>query len=126
MGALRGKVAVVTGASRGLGKGIALGLGELISYSVCKAGLRRLTSDLAAELVGTGVAVLEVWPPASTTEGVLADRDVFDDPSRWLPPVFTGCVVAALVAANGYTARAGGAFAIKDLAGELGVPVPAV
>jgi dehydrogenase/reductase SDR family member 1 len=98
----------------------------LISYSVCKAGLRRLTSDLAAELDGTGVTVLEVWPPASTTEGVLADGYVFDDLSRWLPPVFTGRVVAALVAANGNAARSGGAFAIKDLAGELGVPVPAV
>jgi dehydrogenase/reductase SDR family protein 1 len=95
----------------------------LISYSVCKAGLRRLTSDMAAELDGTGVTVVEVWPPATTTEGVLADRDVFGDLSRWAPPVFTGRVVAALVAERN-VGRSGGAFAIRDLADELGVPVP--
>jgi dehydrogenase/reductase SDR family member 1 len=95
----------------------------LVSYSVCKAALRRLTSDLAAELDGTGVAVVEVWPPATTTEGVLADSDVFGDLSRWLPPLFTGRVVAAL-AAEGNGSRSGGAFAITELADELGVPVP--
>ena len=97
----------------------------LISYSVCKAGLRRLTSDMAAELDGTGVTVLEVWPPASTTEGVLADPEVFGDLSRWLPPVFTGRVVAALVADDN-AGRSGRAFAIKDLADDLGISVPVV
>lgn len=97
----------------------------LISYSVCKAGLRRLTSDMAAELDGTGVSVVEVWPPASTTEGVLADSEVFGDLSRWLPPVFTGRVVAALVADDN-AGRSGRAFAITELADELGVQVPVV
>jgi len=97
----------------------------LISYSVCKAGLRRLTSDMAAELDGTGVNVVEVWPPATTTEGVIADWDVFGDLDGWLPPVFTGRVVAAFVA-DGGTGRSGSAFAIKDLADKLGVPVPVV
>jgi NAD(P)-dependent dehydrogenase (short-subunit alcohol dehydrogenase family) len=92
----------------------------LISYSVCKAGLRRLTSDMAVELDGTGITVLEVWPPASTTEGVLADQDVFGDLSRWIPPAFTGRVVAALVAEEN-AVRSGRAFAITDLADELGV-----
>jgi NAD(P)-dependent dehydrogenase (short-subunit alcohol dehydrogenase family) len=95
----------------------------LISYSVCKAGLRRLTSDMAAELDGTGISVIEVWPPATTTEGVVADQDVFGDLSGWLPPLFTGRVVAAFVADAGPD-RSGSAFAIADLAGELGVPVP--
>jgi hypothetical protein len=78
---------------------------------------------MAAELDGTGVAVVEVWPPASTTEGVLADPEVFGDLSRWIAPVFTGRVVAAL-AAEDNTERSGRALAINDLAGELDVPVP--
>jgi dehydrogenase/reductase SDR family member 1 len=114
---------VINVASHYAGTGKKPGSKVLISYSVCKAGLRRLTSDMAAELDGTGVTVLEVWPPATTTEGVLADEDVFGDLSGWLPPVFTGRVVAALVAGDNVH-RSGQAFAIKDLADELSVPVP--
>ena len=40
----------------------------LIPYSVGKAGLHRLTADIAAQLDGTGVAVLEFCrsPPPPT------------------------------------------------------------
>jgi NAD(P)-dependent dehydrogenase (short-subunit alcohol dehydrogenase family) len=95
----------------------------ILPYSVCKAGLHRLTSDTALELRGTGVAVVEVWPPASTTEGVLAQQEVWGDLVGWLPPVFTGRVVAALVSAGDTPSRSGQALAIADLADQLGVSV---
>jgi NAD(P)-dependent dehydrogenase (short-subunit alcohol dehydrogenase family) len=59
----------------------------LIPYSVGKAGLHRLTADIAAELDGTGVAVVELWPHPTRTEGVLADSTVFGDISGWDDPV---------------------------------------
>lgn len=93
----------------------------IVPYSVCKAGLHRLTSDMALELRGTGVAVVEVWPPATTTEGVLAQKEVWDDIDGWLPPVFTGRVVAALASAGDALSRSGQALAVTDLADELGV-----
>jgi NAD(P)-dependent dehydrogenase (short-subunit alcohol dehydrogenase family) len=93
----------------------------LISYSVGKAGLHRLTSDMAVELRDTGVAVIAVWPPATRTEGVLADADVFGDLSRWREPIFTGRVVAAFVATREPLAFSGQALVITDLASELGV-----
>lgn len=97
----------------------------ILPYSVCKAGLHRLSNDMAVELRDTGVAVLEIWPPASTTEGVLAQQDVWGDLSDWKPPLFTGRVVAAFVAAEDAMARTGQALVIDDLAAELGVSASA-
>lgn len=94
----------------------------ILPYSVCKAGLHRLSSDMAVELRPTGVAVVSVWPPASTTEGVLAEPDVFGDLGDWKPPLYTGRVVAAFAAAREGLARSGEALVIDDLAVELGVP----
>jgi dehydrogenase/reductase SDR family protein 1 len=96
----------------------------ILPYSVCKAGLHRLTSDMAVELRGTGVAVVEVWPPASTTEGVLAQKEVWGDLDGWLPPAFTGRVVAALASAGDALSRSGQALAVTDLAEQLGVGSP--
>jgi NAD(P)-dependent dehydrogenase (short-subunit alcohol dehydrogenase family) len=93
----------------------------LISYSVGKAGLHRLTSDMAAELRDTGVAVIAVWPPGSRTEGVLAEPELFGDLSRWREPIFTGRVIAAFLATRGALELTGQALVITDLASELGV-----
>jgi NAD(P)-dependent dehydrogenase (short-subunit alcohol dehydrogenase family) len=194
-GSLSGKIAAVTGASRGLGKGIALDLGEagatvyvtgrstaasegalpgtiddtadevtrlggvgvavrcdhrvdseveqvfapshaagpltgglrrsraILPYSVCKAGLHRLTANMAADLADLGIAVVEVWPPASTTEGVLADPDVWGDLSDWKPPLLTGRVIAAFASTGEGLARTGQVLVVDDLAEELGVRV---
>lgn len=93
----------------------------ILPYSVCKAGLRRLSNDMAVELRDKGVAVVEVWPPFSETEGVLAQPDVFDDISRAKAPLFTGRVVAALVAGESLLPRSGEALIIEEHAKGLGV-----
>jgi len=93
----------------------------ILPYSVGKAGLHRLSSDMAVELREHGVAVIEVWPPASVTEHVRARPELFGDLSQWKPVLFTGRVVAALAAESDPMARSGQAVAIDDLAKELGV-----
>jgi len=96
----------------------------ILAYSVGKAGLQRLTGDMAVELRDRNVAVVAVWPPASTTEGVVAEPDVAGDLSKWRPPIFTGRVVAALAARDDVLARSGDALVITDLAEELGIADP--
>jgi len=93
----------------------------ILPYSVCKAGLHRLSADMAVELRDTGVAVISVWPPGSTTEGVLDQPDVFGDLSTWKPPLFTGRVVAELIARGNVMASSGEALVITDLAQDLGI-----
>jgi len=95
----------------------------ILPYSVGKAGLHRLSADMATELLDHGVAVLSIWPPASRTEGVLDQPDVWGDVSGWRPPLFTGRVVAALVASGDCLARSGQALVIEDLAKEFGIRV---
>ena len=93
----------------------------LISYSVGKAAVHRLTSDMAVELREAGVAVVAVWPPGTRTEGVLAEPEIFGDLTRWRDPIFTGRVVAAFLAARDALEVTGQALVITDLASELGI-----
>jgi len=80
-----------------------------------------MSGDMAIELREFGVAVVSVWPPASRTEGVLAQREVFGDVAKWREPIFTGRVIAALAASNDLLARSGEALIIEDLAVNLRV-----
>ena len=98
----------------------------IMPYSVGKAALHRLSAKMAVELRKFGVAVVEVWPPFSRTEGVLAEPNVFDDLETARPTLFTGRVVAAFVARDDVMASSGDALVIQDLAETLGVPDPAV
>jgi len=92
-----------------------------LPYSVGKAALYRLTADMAVELADRGVAVIEIWPPATKIEAVLASPEKFGDLSGWREPVYTGRVLAALLAKGDTLPKSGRAFAIDDLAKELGV-----
>ncbi len=93
----------------------------VLPYGVAKAGLDRMTSDMAEELAEHRVAVVSLWPPATATEGMLAEASPEDDPGKWLSPVFTGRVVAALAAESNVIARSGNVLIVKTVAPELGV-----
>jgi NAD(P)-dependent dehydrogenase (short-subunit alcohol dehydrogenase family) len=84
----RGRGLIVNVASHFAATGKTPGSPVLIPYSVGKAGLHRLTADMATELDGTGIDVVELWPHPTRTEGVLADSTVFGDvrPRRSVPP----------------------------------------
>lgn len=103
------------------GKNSSMMSDALISYSVGKAGLHRLTSDMAVELSDAGVAVIAVWPPGTRTEGVLAEPEIFGDLSRWREPIFTGRVVAAFLSKHEGLDLTGQALVITDLATEFGI-----
>jgi dehydrogenase/reductase SDR family protein 1 len=94
---------------------------SIIPYSVGKAAVHHMTQDMAADLRTYGVAVISLWPPATKTEAVLAQPEVFGDLSEWREPIFTGTVVAAFVATVDPLAHAGQALAVEQLAAELGV-----
>lgn len=117
----QGEGLIVNVASHAAGTSKRAGSQTTVPYSVCKAGLHRLTSDMAAELLEHGVAVVAVWPPGTRTEGVLAQPELFENLDRWQAPIFTGRVVAAFAATGHGLERSGEALVIKDLADELGV-----
>src|SRR5215831_5483760 len=94
----------------------------VLPYSVGKAALHRLTSDMAVELRDKNIAVVEVWPPATKIEAVLAEPQRFGDLSGWREPVYTGRALAKLLAGEGEaTRRSGQTLAIENLASEFGV-----
>ncbi len=116
----RGEGLIVNVASHAAGTGKSAGSDMIVPYSVVKAGLHRLTSDMAAELREHGVTVVAVWPPGSRTEGVLAQPELFPDLDKWKEPIFTGRVVASFAMAGNGPERSGEALVITDLAEELG------
>lgn len=93
----------------------------VVPYGVAKAALDRTTADMAAELFDHGVAVLSLWPPPSTTEGMLAAAGPTDDIRQWSSPVLTGRVIAALATHPQTLARTGTALRVRDLADEFGI-----
>ena len=117
----RGRGSIINVSSHAAGRVKSAGSKSTIPYTVVKAGLNRMSADMATELGGTGIAVLSIWPPATKTEGVLADREVWGDLSEWNAPLFTGRVVAALVARVDLSTRSGEALAIEELAREFGI-----
>lgn len=110
---------IVNVASHASGRSKAPGGRMIVPYSVCKAGLHRLSSDMAAELREHGVAVVAVWPPGSRTEGVLSEPELFPSLAEWKEPIFTGRVVAALATAGNALERSGEALVVTDLAEEF-------
>jgi dehydrogenase/reductase SDR family protein 1 len=120
----QGSGLVVNVASHGAGTGKSATSRVILPYSVGKAALHRLSADMSVELRDFGVAVLSIWPPASRTEGMLA-QPMFDNVDDWKPTLFTGRVVAAFAAAGDWLARSGEALVVDDLARELGIDDPA-
>lgn len=115
---------IINVASHAAGRGKSARSRVILPYSVGKAGLHRLSADMAVELRDTGVAVISVWPPATRTEQTLAHEEVWGDISDWRPPVFTGRVIAAFIARADTLPRSGEAIVVEDLADELGISDP--
>jgi NAD(P)-dependent dehydrogenase (short-subunit alcohol dehydrogenase family) len=101
MSNLAGKVAVVTGASRGVGRGVALGLGE--------AG--------ATVYITGRTVVVSLHPGLVRTENVMRAAEFFDL-SNSESPQFIGRAVAALAADPSMMEKSGQVLIAATLAQE--------
>ncbi|WP_327147915.1 SDR family NAD(P)-dependent oxidoreductase [Nocardia sp. NBC_01329] len=112
----------------------AVSYGHNVVYGVGKAGLDKMTADMAVELRPHGVAVVSVWPGLVRTE-LLATatrttddgRTVVDLPGQGTfdishaeSPRFVGRGVAALSGDPGVFERSGGTQSTAELAARYG------
>jgi dehydrogenase/reductase SDR family protein 1 len=141
-----GNVALVTGASRGVGRGIALGLlaagfrvygtGRSIDqadwaaqrhlgntiYGIAKAATDKMTSDTAVELKPFDVPVISLYPGLVRTEAVLAAaKSGAFDLSTSESPEFSGRVINALFNDPNLISRTGQVLVAAAVAKEFGV-----
>ena len=92
------------------------------SYGAGKAGLDRLTKDMAQELAPKNVAALVLYPGAVATEFILDSAGQTGmDVSQLQTPLFVGRTAAALLAADDRMARSGSIQWCEDLAEEFDV-----
>ena len=96
-------------------------IGAVLPYGVAKAALDRMTADMAEDLRPHRVTALSLWPPPTSTPGMLAAAGPDDDPTSWSLPEFTGRVVAALAVSDHFE-RTGQSLRARELAAEMGVP----
>ena len=90
------------------------------SYGTGKAGLDRLTADMAIELEPKGVAAVALYPGSVSTEFIqdaAAARGM--DLSKSQTPLFVGRSVAALLASGDLRSRTGSIQWVEDLAEEF-------
>ncbi len=92
------------------------------AYGVGKAGLDRLTADMAIELRGTGVAAVTLYPGLVATEFTVswAERQGLDLAGAQTP-LLVGRSVAALADASDLATRSGSIQRVDDLAEEFDV-----
>lgn len=93
------------------------------SYGAGKAGLDRLTADMAIELEPKGIAAISLYPSSVKTEFIVAAAAQgvgvnLDDAQS---PLFVGRTVAALADAEDLLARSGTIQWVEDLAEEFDV-----
>jgi dehydrogenase/reductase SDR family protein 1 len=93
-----------------------------VPYGVGKAGVDKLTADMAHELRPHGVAVISLWPGAVRTEALVAnaERWSFVDLARAQSPRLSGRAVAVLAADANVIEKSGRALRVSDLAAEYG------
>lgn len=105
-----------------------------VAYGVGKAGLDKMTADMAHELAPHGVHVVSVWPGLVRTELVLAGAKTDAEGRSWLElgpegrfdlsgaesPRFVGRGVAALVTSPDRPELSGTAVTVSALADRYG------
>jgi NAD(P)-dependent dehydrogenase (short-subunit alcohol dehydrogenase family) len=90
------------------------------SYGAGKAGLDRLTADMAHELKPKGVAAMVLYPGAVSTEFIVdSAKQTGMDLSKTQTPLFVGRAAAALLAADDLMERTGTIQWVEDLAEEF-------
>lgn len=92
-----------------------------VAYGVGKAGVDRMTRDMARELKPHGVAVVSLWPGIVKTERLLLEPDrIGFDPSKGESPQFSGRAVAALVGDPDRLKVTGESLVVAELALKYG------
>jgi NAD(P)-dependent dehydrogenase (short-subunit alcohol dehydrogenase family) len=90
------------------------------SYGAGKAGLDRLTKDMAVELEPKGVAAVVLYPGAVATEFILDSQEQSGmDVTQLQSTLFVGRAAAALLGADDLMARSGSIQWVEDLAEEF-------
>ncbi len=90
------------------------------SYGAGKAGLDRLTADMAIELEPKGVAAVVLYPGAVSTEFIQDAAAVQEmDLSSMQTPIFVGRAAVALLTASDLQSRSGSIQWVEDLAEEF-------
>ena len=88
------------------------------SYGAGKAGLDRLTADMAIELEPKGVAAITLYPGSVATEFILDARGEAPEAQT---PLLVGRSVAAVVQADDLMSRSGSIQWVEDLVDEFGL-----
>jgi dehydrogenase/reductase SDR family protein 1 len=92
-----------------------------VAYGVGKAGVDRMSRDMARELRPHGVCVVSLWPGIVRTERLLAEPDRLGfDPTNGESPQLSGRAVAAIAADEDRMKKSGQALVVAELALEYG------
>jgi dehydrogenase/reductase SDR family protein 1 len=92
------------------------------SYGAGKAGLDRLTADMAIELEPKGIPAIVLYPGSVATEFIqdaAKSRDM--DLSKSQTPLFVGRTTAAMLASDDLMTRSGSIQWVEDLAEEFDI-----
>ena len=90
------------------------------SYGAGKAGLDRLTADMAIELEPKGVPAIVIYPGAVSTEFIQDHAEAQGmDLSQSQTPLLVGRSVAALIGSDNLMARTGSIQWVEDLVEEF-------
>jgi dehydrogenase/reductase SDR family member 1 len=90
-----------------------------VAYGVGKAGVDKLSADMAHQLRQYRVASIALWPPLTRTEKVMAYQESYDLKKSY-SPLFTGRAVASLAADPKIMDKTGKSVRVTDLAMEYG------
>jgi dehydrogenase/reductase SDR family protein 1 len=98
-----------------------------VAYGVGKAGVDRMTRDMARELEPHGVTCVSLWPGIVKTERLLDEAErarLGFDLANAETPLFSGRAVAALTGDSNVMAKTGKPLVVAELAREYGFTEP--